>query len=157
MSGLTTRYQLVTLQGPSPAVVVGLLCGLLSLQGCNASSDGTPTQQSAGGESVTPVLSPEGGSTTPEEFQLGESRFNALCARCHGMQGKGTPNGPPLVHKIYEPSHHSDMAFIRAASQGVRAHHWKFGNMPKIDEATVDDVKEVIKYVRWLQRQAGIQ
>ena len=92
----------------------------------------------------------------PEDYQAGEARFNALCARCHGMAGRGTNMGPPLVHKIYEPSHHADFAFMRAAMQGVRAHHWKFGNMPKISEATPDDVTQIIPYVRWLQRQAGI-
>lgn len=92
----------------------------------------------------------------PEEFKAGEERFNALCARCHGMAGRGTNAGPPLVHKIYEPSHHADFAFMRAAMQGVRSHHWKFGNMPKISEATSEDVTKIIPYVRWLQRQAGI-
>ena len=63
--------------------------------------------------------------------------------------------GPPLVHKIYEPSHHADFAFMRAAMQGVRAHHWKFGNMPKISEATSDDVTKIIPYVRWLATAGG--
>ena len=92
----------------------------------------------------------------PEEYQSGEKRFNAYCSRCHGVHAQGTGNGPPLVHKIYEPSHHSDFAFLRAAAQGVRAHHWEFGNMPKITDATSEDVKLIIQYVRWLQREAGI-
>ncbi len=92
----------------------------------------------------------------PEEIKLGEKKFNAFCSRCHGLHGKGTNNGPPLVHKIYEPNHHGDFAFQRAAAQGVRAHHWKFGNMPKIDGVTPEDVTEIIQYVRWMQRQAGI-
>jgi cytochrome c2 len=92
----------------------------------------------------------------PQKFQSGEERFNAFCARCHGVHARGTTKGPPLVHKIYEPSHHGDFAFLRAAAQGVRAHHWDFGNMPKIGDASPDDVKLVIGYVRWLQREAGI-
>jgi len=92
----------------------------------------------------------------PAEFQLGEGKFTALCARCHGPQGSGTTQGPPLVHKIYEPNHHGDAAFQRAALNGVRAHHWQFGDMPKIEGATSADVDEIVKYVRWLQRQAGI-
>ena len=92
----------------------------------------------------------------PEEFHQGEERFNVLCSRCHGVYARGTGNGPPLVHKIYEPSHHGDFAFQRAAAQGVRAHHWEFGNMPKIVDASPDDVTLIIQYVRWLQRKAGI-
>ena len=100
---------------------------------------------------------PRGSSTpVPEDYRAGEERFNALCARCHGAAGRGTNTGPPLVHKIYEPSHHADFAFMRAAMQGVRAHHWQFGNMPKISEATPEDVTQIIRYVRWLQRQEGI-
>lgn len=68
----------------------------------------------------------------------------------------GTKQGPPLVHKIYEPNHHGDAAFQRAAANGVKAHHWEFGNMPKIEGATPEDVAQIIKYVRWLQQQAGV-
>ncbi|GJL61482.1 MAG: hypothetical protein NPIRA04_01360 [Nitrospirales bacterium] len=92
----------------------------------------------------------------PTELTKGEDLFNDNCARCHGPQGSGTNQGPALVHKIYEPNHHADFAFQRAAAQGVRAHHWKFGNMPKIESVTPEDVTEIIRYIRWLQQQAGI-
>lgn len=95
-------------------------------------------------------------SKVPAEFQPGEGIFNNFCARCHGAEGIGTKQGPPLVHKIYEPNHHGDAAFHRAAANGVRAHHWQFGDMPKIDGVKSEDVDQVVKYVRWLQRQAGI-
>ncbi len=92
----------------------------------------------------------------PEDLKNGEEKFNNFCSRCHGPQGQGTDNGPPLVHKIYEPNHHGDLAFQRAASLGVRAHHWKFGNMPKIEGVTPEDVTQIVGYIRWLQKQAGI-
>jgi mono/diheme cytochrome c family protein len=92
----------------------------------------------------------------PAELQGGEQKFAASCAACHGVGGVGTSQGPPLVHKIYEPNHHGDAAFQRAAANGVQAHHWQFGNMPRIDAVTPDDVDQIVKYVRWLQKQAGI-
>jgi mono/diheme cytochrome c family protein len=92
----------------------------------------------------------------PAEFQAGEAKFNANCSACHGPQASGTNQGPPLVHKIYEPNHHGDAAFQRAAANGVKAHHWQFGDMPKIDAVTPADVDQIIAYIRWLQRQAGI-
>lgn len=92
----------------------------------------------------------------PAEFRPGEAKFNATCAGCHGERATGTVQGPPLVHKIYEPNHHGDPAFQRAAANGVRAHHWRFGDMPKIEGVTPEDVDQMVKYVRWLQRQAGI-
>jgi mono/diheme cytochrome c family protein len=97
-----------------------------------------------------------GGGPVPAEFQVGETKFNVNCAACHGKQAAGTDHGPPLVHKIYEPNHHGDPAFQRAVANGVKAHHWEFGNMPKIDGVTPDDVDQIVKYVRWLQKQAGI-
>ena len=93
----------------------------------------------------------------PTEFQTGETTFNANCSSCHGKQAAGTDHGPPLVHKVYEPNHHGNPAFQRAAADGVKAHHWEFGNMPKITAVTPADVDQIVKYVRWLQRQAGIQ
>lgn len=99
---------------------------------------------------------PAASAATPSEFQPGEQKFAAHCAGCHGVRAVGTSQGPPLVHKIYEPNHHADAAFQRAALNGVRAHHWDFGNMPKIDGVSPDDVDQIIKYIRWLQRQAGV-
>lgn len=94
--------------------------------------------------------------TLPPELASAEQKYVTYCSRCHGIQGRGTDHGPPLVHKIYEPRHHSDFAFQRAAANGVRAHHWKFGNMPPIEGVTAQDVAAITRYIRWLQRQAGI-
>jgi hypothetical protein len=35
--------------------------------------------------------------------------------------------------------------------QGVRAHHWLFGNMPALSHVTEDEMTQIIPYVRWLQ------
>ena len=99
---------------------------------------------------------PAGATAVPAEVQVGEAKFIAHCAGCHGTRAAGTKQGPPLAHKIYEPNHHSDVAFQRAAENGVRAHHWEFGNMPKIEGVSAGDVDHIIRYVRWLQREAGI-
>jgi mono/diheme cytochrome c family protein len=122
---------------------VGLAVCALLLVGSPACSQEEPVSKRPAG----PV---------PAEFQAGEAKFAANCAACHGQAGVGTAQGPPLVHKIYEPNHHGDAAFQRAAANGVKAHHWEFGNMPKIDSVTPEDVDQIIRYVRWLQRQAGI-
>lgn len=87
---------------------------------------------------------------------MGESAFNAVCAACHGANAAGSEAGPPLVHRIYEPSHHGDYAFEMAVNNGVRAHHWKFGNMPPQPGLTKADVNTIIAYVRELQRANGI-
>lgn len=91
------------------------------------------------------------------EAQIGKRGFDAKCAQCHGDNAAGQ-NGvaPPLVHKIYEPSHHSDTAFLLAAKNGVRSHHWKFGNMPPVKGLTDADLKYIARYVRELQVENGI-
>lgn len=120
---------------------------------CSEAHQETGTEHQPLTTSVSEEISPV---SLPAELKVGEEKFNTNCSRCHGMQAKGTSQGPPLVHKIYEPNHHADFAFQRAAAQGVRAHHWGFGNMPKIEDVTPEDVTEIIGYIRWLQRQAGI-
>lgn len=92
---------------------------------------------------------------TPEQ-QGGHALFVANCAVCHGENAAGSEQGPPLVHRIYEPGHHSDTAFLLAASQGVRAHHWQFGSMPAVEGITEYEVRQITAYIRALQRANGI-
>lgn len=87
----------------------------------------------------------------------GSKAFAANCSACHGANAAGNEGvGPPLVHKIYEPSHHGDMAFVLAAKNGVRQHHWPYGNMPPVEGVSDADIKAIIAYVRTLQRANGI-
>jgi mono/diheme cytochrome c family protein len=112
------------------------------------------TSRIAQGEPIVELRIP---ANLSAEAEIGKRAFEAKCADCHGENAAGQ-NGvaPPLVHKIYEPSHHSDMAFVLAAKNGVRAHHWKFGNMPPVKGLTQADVKYIARYVRELQRENGI-
>ena len=86
----------------------------------------------------------------------GEVIFNKYCVQCHGAKGAGTNKGPPLVHPIYHPNHHADITFYFAAERGVRAHHWGFGDMPRVEGVKKEDVAMIISYVRQLQKEAGI-
>lgn len=89
--------------------------------------------------------------------ERGRELYGANCASCHGARGQGTEQGPPHVHRIYEPSHHGDAAFLIAVRQGVRPHHWDFGSMPPIEGLSDEDVADIVAYVRQLQREAGIE
>lgn len=87
----------------------------------------------------------------------GEALFNRSCAACHGNDAAGQDGvAPPLVHKIYEPNHHGDAAFHLAAKNGVRAHHWQFGNMPPVEGVTDPELDQIVLYIRELQRANGI-
>jgi cytochrome c len=113
----------------------------------------------AGAACDGPQTSPPGGAVPiepPAELADGVTLFRTHCAACHGERGAGTEVGPPLVHRIYEPAHHGDAAFQIAVARGVRAHHWRFGDMAPVAGASADDVERIVAYIRWLQRQAGI-
>jgi len=86
----------------------------------------------------------------------GQKQFARLCSKCHGYQAAGSEKGPPLVHKIYSPDHHADLAFYMAAKNGASSHHWKFGDMPPVPAATPENMLDIVAYVRHLQSKAGI-
>ena len=112
------------------------------------------------------ISAPEGGGPemvaveVPQLSQAaaqGKLVFEQFCAACHGANAAGQEGvAPPLVHRIYESGHHADVAFQIAAQNGVRAHHWPFGNMPPIEGITAEQVAQVVTYVRELQRANGI-
>lgn len=97
-------------------------------------------------------------ATFSAEAEAGRAYYNAVCASCHGIDAAGQDGiAPPFVHKIYEPSHHGDMAFVMAARNGVPAHHWPFGNMPPVEQRLTDaEIGAIVAYVRALQRENGI-
>ena len=106
-----------------------------------------------GGAIVDPVVPASLGA----EAKMGQRAYQAKCASCHGEHAAGIKGtAPPLVHKIYEPSHHADFAFVMAVKNGVKAHHWPFGDMPPVEGLTQADALAIASYVRELQRVNGI-
>ena len=91
-----------------------------------------------------------------EEAREGGAVFMGKCASCHGPFAQGNEKGPPLIHKYYEPNHHSDQSFHLAIRRGARQHHWNFGNMPVVEGVADVEIPLIIRYVRELQRANGI-
>lgn len=107
---------------------------------------------SEGAESVSvdlPELSPEAAA--------GGQIFVKNCSQCHGFVAGGTDKGPPLIHKIYEPSHHGDFTFFRAVKHGTRQHHWPYGDMPPQPGVSDDDIAAIVTFIREVQRANGIE
>ncbi len=105
-----------------------------------------------------PIVSVNVPATLSARAQLGRKTYEANCASCHGRNAAGQDGvAPPLVHIVYEPGHHGDESFQRAVARGVRAHHWRFGDMPPVEGLTRRDVAAVVAYVRELQRANGIR
>ena len=106
--------------------------------------------------SAQPLRAPEPGAVSMPHPTQGKRLYERHCAACHGAELRGSDKGPPFLHPVYEPSHHGDASFQAAARHGVRAHHWKFGDMPPVPGASPDDVAHITAYVRQQQRTVGI-
>ena len=103
---------------------------------------------SQGGGVVIPQLTEAGAR--------GQAAFGKFCATCHGTDAGGTGSGPPLIHKLYHPGHHGDMAFVMAAKRGARAHHWNFGNMPPVEGITDAEIADIVAFIRETQYANGV-
>jgi mono/diheme cytochrome c family protein len=91
------------------------------------------------------------------DTRKGELIYQQTCQGCHGVGGTGSEQGPPLVHRTYAPNHHADLAFHLAVKNGVRSHHWHFGDMQPLPGVTPESVGHVVRYIRYQQQIAGIQ
>ena len=89
----------------------------------------------------------------PFSYGKGKHLYDENCSACHGVKLNGSDKGPPLIHPFYKPSHHGDGAFYNAALKGVRAHHWKFGDMPAVKAMTAKKMDSIVPYVRFYQQQ----
>ena len=83
--------------------------------------------------------------------------YQASCAQCHGVDLRGTNEGPSHLSEIYEPNHHADVAFLLAVRRGTPAHHWSFGAMAPVDGLTDEDVEAIVAFVREQQRIEGFE
>ena len=91
-----------------------------------------------------------------QNAEEGREPYETTCAVCHGRDLRGSSAGPPLLNRVYEPGHHPDESFRRAVTQGVRAHHWSFGDMPAQPTVSADEIDRIIAFVRAQQERAGI-
>ncbi|WP_299769115.1 cytochrome c [uncultured Tateyamaria sp.] len=117
----------------------------------------TPSQEvevAVADKALVDIVIPD---TLSVNAQIGKRGFEANCATCHGTNAVGQDGvAPPLIHIIYEPSHHGDESFQRAVAMGVRGHHWPFGSMPPIEGLNRGDVTMITAYIREVQRANGI-
>lgn len=93
----------------------------------------------------------------PELVALGEDLYQANCASCHGIDLRGTDQGPSQLSVVYEPGHHGDAAYYLAVRNGVRQHHWTFGDMPAVEGLADPEIEAIVAYVRENQRINGFE
>ena len=90
-------------------------------------------------------------------IEQGGKLFQANCASCHGANADGSKQGPSLVHKLYRPGHHADLTIHWAVRDGVKQHHWHYGDMPPVSGLSANGVGHIILYIRNKQRMVGIR
>lgn len=135
--------------------VTGIMASLLFLSGASAGFAAGMYHGPAGPSPVTNLIkSPK----VPFSYGRGLMTFREKCSACHGKWAEGVADtGPPLVHPFYEPNHHGDDAFYRAAQFGVKQHHWHFGDMPPVADVTHQQVANILQFIRWWQQENGIK
>lgn len=126
--------QRIRVVGPTRAAAL-LGVGLLAVAGCG--SDNPKDTASSG-------------------IEAGPSLYAANCASCHGRDLRGTNKGPSHLSVVYERNHHPDESFQRALEQGVRAHHWNFGDMPPVPGLDQTQIAAIVAYVRDMQDREGL-
>ncbi|MDE0137973.1 MAG: cytochrome c [bacterium] len=125
---------------------------VVSLAACSGGEEDEYSADDASGAQTVSVEVPDLSHVAREGAEL----FTANCSECHGPTAGGSSQGPPLVHKIYEPGHHADFSFVRAVETGSPQHHWNFGDMEPVPGLSPEDLNKVICYVRELQYANGI-
>jgi mono/diheme cytochrome c family protein len=90
------------------------------------------------------------------DSNTGAALFRQHCSSCHGRAASGSNQGPSLIHKTYNSTHHADLAFHLAVKNGVRRHHWRYGDMPALPTVSPESVGHIVAYVRAIQLRAGI-
>ena len=89
-------------------------------------------------------------------LQLGLMNYSAYCAVCHGKTAGGSDIGPTFIHRVYHPNHHTDGHFFAAPKRGTPAHHFKFGDMPPVEEVNNAQLDLITEYIRAVQRVNGL-
>lgn len=139
---MTLRHVPVAARRRGATLAVALLA--LGALACGGDDDDSATD--LGSQADEPAA--QGGTV---DLALGEQVYQGNCARCHGEDLRGTDRGPSQLSIVYEPSHHTDQAYVAAITQGSAAHHWEFGDMPPVEGLDDDEIASVIGYIRSVQ------
>ena len=78
----------------------------------------------------------------------GHQLYNTNCLNCHGVNGRGTSFGPPLIHPLYEAGNLSDQGFIQAIFYGAPEQHWSYGAMEPISDLSQVEAAHILAYIR---------
>ena len=88
----------------------------------------------------------------PEPFKRGQQVFHRVCSNCHGSDAMGKhTQAPRLIDEEYLTGNFSDADIREAVLNGI-------GKMlPQKNSVTSEEIAEIIKYLRYSQKAAGLE
>jgi len=94
---------------------------------------------------------PQPTKIVPAEFKIGQDYYHRLCANCHGADALGKQTrAPGLIDPEYLSENFSDEEMYKQIIEGS-------DKMPSQRSKVSDaEVAEIIKYLRYSQKAAGI-
>ena len=86
------------------------------------------------------------------EYQLGQASYHRVCAQCHGADAMGGKGAPTFLQEKFVPINYPNGRMVRAILNGSDS-----GAMPsQKGKVNDEEIKEIIKYIRHSQREAGV-
>ena len=90
--------------------------------------------------------------TVPAEYQVGQTTFHKVCAQCHGADAMGGKGAPTFLQEKFVPINYPNGRMVRVILNGSDS-----GAMPsQKGKVNDEEIKEIIKYIRHSQREAGV-
>ena len=95
--------------------------------------------------------SPKPTIKVPAEFESGQNHFHRVCANCHGADALGKQTrAPGLIDPEYFSENFSDEEMYKQIIEGSDK------MPPQRNKLSDPEVAEIIKYLRYSQKAAGI-
>ena len=90
--------------------------------------------------------------TVSEKYRIGQINYHRVCAQCHGAAAMGGGRAPTFLQEKFNPKNFPNRRIVRAILNGSDS-----GSMPsQKNKVTDDEIREILKYIRYSQREAGI-
>jgi mono/diheme cytochrome c family protein len=88
----------------------------------------------------------------PEEYIIGQQHFHRVCAVCHGPDARGGKKAPTFLQKKFSSLNFSNVKIARTILNGSSS-----GSMPsQKNKVTDEEIRQIIKYIRFSQKEAGV-
>ena len=95
--------------------------------------------------------SPKPTIKVPAEFESGQNNFHRVCANCHGVDALGKQTrAPGLIDPEYFSENFSDEEMYKQIIEGSDKMR------PQRSKVSDPEVSEIIKYLRYSQKAAGL-